>query len=130
MIPENTDTPLKADCPSATCSGFFIVNTTDRPSEYFLAERRADGKFYYVHPQLRHLKEYWGMTPTDPTPVEAFGLLVDVKAGILVGAVDDSVTVGATYADGRPRRWQGSRVFSFHTQNAQTDTPPNGGCVQ
>jgi hypothetical protein len=93
------------------------VNTTDRPSEEHLAERRADGKFYYVHPKLRDVKMHWGMKPINPTPVESFGMMVDVKAGILVGARDETAEVTATYSDGRPRRWQGSRMFAFRIQN-------------
>ena len=94
-------------------SGFWIVNDTDRPCERHLAERGTDGKFYYVHPTLRDEKAYHGMTPADPTPVEAFGLRVDVKEGKLMGMMDASVERCATYQDGRPRRWQGSREFSF-----------------
>lgn len=32
MIPENTDTPLKADCPSATCS--LLVDCTEDVEEF------------------------------------------------------------------------------------------------
>ena len=38
----------------ASCSGFFIVNRYDRPSEDHIAERRKDGYLYYVHPKLRN----------------------------------------------------------------------------
>jgi hypothetical protein len=100
-------------------SGFFIVNVHDRPSEAHIAEKHEDGKFYYVHPALRHDKRYWGMTPSNPTPIEDFGLMVDVKAGIFVGVQDLSAPVKATYLDGRERRWQGSRTFSFPFQNSQ-----------
>ncbi len=105
--------------PLMPCSGFFIVNIHDRPSEAHIAEKREDGKFYYVHPALRHDKRFWGMTPSNPTPIEDFGMLVDVKAGIFVGVRDDTAPVTATYLDGRERRWQGSRTFSFPFQNAQ-----------
>ena len=117
---------LAAVAPATTCSGFFIVNDHDRPWEASLAERREDGKFYYVHPTLRDDKRYHGITPEKPTPVESFGLMVDVKAGALIGLMDDTASVVATYRDGRPRRWQGSRVFSFDFQNASGDARRDG----
>ena len=101
-----------------TCSGFYIVNRYDRPSEEHVAERRADGKFYYVHPSLRRDKRYHGMTPDDPTPLEAFGMLVDVKAGILAVAMCGDLPHTATYPDGRKRHWQGRPVFTIRLQNA------------
>ena len=92
------------------------MNSSDRPSEEHIAERRKDGKHYYIHPTLRDKKQFHGMTPSHPTPLESFGLLVDVKGGVFVG-VRHGESI-ATYADGRPRRWQGSQRFSFYLQNA------------
>lgn len=109
--------PQMAGCQQEPCSGFFIVNRYDRPSEEHIAERRADGKFYYIHPHLRDQKQFHGMTPSDPTPLEAFGLLVDVKAGIFVGALSNELPHTATYGDGRKRHWQGRGTFSFDIQN-------------
>lgn len=100
----------------ASDSGFYIVNCFDRPEERLLAEKRSDGKFYYIHPDMRDDKQYWGMNPDNPTAVEAFGLMVDVKAGVLVGASDGSL-VSAVYEDGRPRKWQGSTFFSFYVKS-------------
>jgi len=89
----------------------FIVNVYDRPSEGFIAERRADGKFYYVHPDLRREKRYWGMEPENPTPLKRFGIEVEIKEGKLNGK--KVAKSGAEYTDGRRRLWQGSPVFSF-----------------
>lgn len=93
-------------------SGFYIVNHVDRPCEEHLAEKRSDGKFYYVHPSLRGHRIFWGMTPELPVHVEDFGILVDVKAGVLVGILDESIDT-ARYPDGLKRKWQGKRMFSF-----------------
>lgn len=115
--------PTKDFLPSggATCSGFFIVNDHDRPSEHHLAERRADGKFYYVHPDLWDVKAFHGMTPTSPTPVKEFGITVEIRHGLLRG--DNEFDSRATYRDGRPRRWQGARRFSFSFPNAELTHP-------
>lgn len=92
---------------------FFIVNRFDRPAEQYIAERRKDGTFYYVHPRLRSDRRYHAMTPQDPTEVEAFGVRLQVADGVLSGVFDSYATPWATYSDGRPRRWQGSLNFSF-----------------
>lgn len=63
------------------------------------------------------------MTPDDPTPLEAFGLLVDVKDGILAVAMCEDLPQTATYPDGRKRRWQGRPVFTIRLQNDQTHPP-------
>ena len=89
----------------------FIVNDFDRPDERHIAEQRPDGKFYYVHPDLRDIKDYWGMTPDRPTPLEDFGIRTISRLGVLTGALTDRSI--ATYRDGRPRKWQGSSPFSF-----------------
>jgi len=118
-----TEQPSEAGCVQRACSGFFIVNTTDRPSEDHLAERRADGKFYYVHPRLKNIKAHWGMTPHAPTPIEAFGLRVMLLHGMLYGESDPQLEKTAAYSDGRPRKWQGARSFEFRFQNAKGELP-------
>jgi len=94
-------------------SGFYIVNTYDRPSEDYIAEKRSDGKFYYVHPRLKNVKMYWGMTPEQPTPIEDFGIRVAQLDGMLYGARDPEMPKTAAYSDGRPRKWQGAGIFEF-----------------
>jgi hypothetical protein len=105
-------------CPGATCSGFFIVNRYDRPSEDHIAERRKDGYLYYVHPKLRNEKRYWAMNPDDPTPLEDFGIRILIEGGDLHGKLVDPSR--ATYLDGRARKWQGGAEFSFDYPNDQT----------
>jgi|GEM_PF-4634694 len=103
--PEHEQTPS---------SRFFIVNVYDRPSAEHIAERRADGKFYYVHPALRNEKQYRGMTPEKPTPLEDFGIRFLIEGGRFHGKrIDPS---RATYNDGRLRNWQGDAEFSFSIQ--------------
>jgi hypothetical protein len=87
---------------------FYIVNEFDRPSEKLIAEKREDGKFYYIHPDL---KSWPGMSPTDPTPLSAFGVVFTITNGEICG--DACRETSATYKDGRPRKWQGSPDFSF-----------------
>jgi len=106
---------------SAPCSGFFIVNDFDRPDEERIAQQRADGKFYYIHPTLRKVKRYWGMTPENPTPLESFGISIALIGGEFRGCHNNEST--ATYRDGRPRRWQGEGLFSFSFQNTNGDAP-------
>lgn len=105
----------------------FVVNVYDRPSEKFIAEKRADGKFYYVHPDLMNDRYYWGMTPENPTPLEQFGIATEIREGQLHGwKVKHSEAI---YTDGRRRLWQGEPEFSFPLPNDQGDgrrvkTPP------
>jgi hypothetical protein len=110
---------LKSKSPldAAACSGFFIVNDFDRPDEERIAGKGPDGKFYYIHPSLRDVKLYHGMTPTNPTPLEDFGIRWMVDAGKFVGMLIDECR--AAYRDGRPRKWQGVERFSFSIQNNQ-----------
>lgn len=90
---------------------FFIVNHFDRPGPRLIAEKREDGKLYYVHPELRHKKQHWGMTSHDATPVEDFGITLVIDGHLLRGAQNrDSV---ATYPDGGKRQWEGAGVFEF-----------------
>ncbi len=65
---------IKSPLDAADCSGFFIVNDFDRPDEERIAGKGKDGKFYYIHPSLRDVKLYHDMTPTNPTPLEDFGI--------------------------------------------------------
>lgn len=109
----NMKTKLKRHSPldAANCTEAFIVNDFDRPDEERIAMKGKDGKLYYIHPSLRDVKAYHGMTPSNPTPRQDFGILWMVDAGEFVGMLmDESV---ATYRDGRPRRWQGVERFSF-----------------
>jgi hypothetical protein len=111
----NTNSTAGSDCQERFVLPLFIVNVYDRPSEKFIAEKRADGTFYYVHPALRNDREYWRMTPENPTPLERFGIETEIRDGQLHGR-----KIGrseATYADGRRRLWQGEPEFSFSWQN-------------
>lgn len=108
-------------------SGLYIVNTFDRPCPEHLAERRADGKFYYVHPALAGDKAFHGMHAIAPTPVEDFGVLVDLKAGIVAGGLCDGIQPVAAYEDNRPRRWQGPKAFAFSGKHVKTAFNPQHG---
>ena len=101
---------INLDQPPAP-SGFYIVNETDRPDPERLAERQPDGALNYVHPDLRNVDWYWGMPIDWATPVEDFGVFVEIKDGILRGRQLALST--AKYADGRGRRWQGPAEFQF-----------------
>lgn len=92
-------------------SDFRIVNTFDRPCERMIAELRQDGLLYYVHPLMLPKWESMGISAAESTPLEAFGLVVEVSEGILTGKL--SRPSWAIYGDGKPRRWQGSPEFSF-----------------
>lgn len=91
----------------------YIVNEFDRPFEYHLAEK-VDGKFYYVHPNFRDDEHFHGMQSDNATPLEDFAVTTVLRNGVIHGSHDDLKASKAAYADGRLRRWQGSRTFSFH----------------
>ena len=110
---DGTDTGT--DTASPPYSGFFIVNDFDRPDEERIAGKGVDGKFYYIHPVLRMVTAYWGMTPENPTPLELFGISIAVIGGEFRGCYNNEST--ATYPDGSPRRWQGQSLFSFPFKN-------------
>jgi len=90
---------------------YWIANDFDRPAERLIAERRSDGRFYYVHPSICKEKAYHGMTPTNPTPLDAFGIEWTEEEGFLFGALARPST--ATYQDGRIREWQDYHNFHF-----------------
>lgn len=118
--PSTPEQPTNEGLDGTPGSGFYVVNTYDRPSEEHIAQKRADGKFYYVHPRLKNVKQYWGMTPENPTPIEAFGIRIALMDGMLYGATDPSArSVTASYSDGSPRKWQGAKSFEFRFQNVQ-----------
>lgn len=103
-------------------SNLYIVNTTERPAEAFLAiKREEDGKFYYVHPELIWDNRYHGMTPRNPTPVEDFGITIAIEDGVVIGEMTGQSV--AMYHDGRPRQWQGSRSFKFQLDRMPWDLP-------
>ena len=87
---------------------FFIVNTVDRPCEDMIAFKQPDGRLAYAT-DIPRLRGYDGMDASRATPLEAFGLEVAIKDGLLVGRIVREST--ARYHDGSPRPWQGSREF-------------------
>lgn len=89
----------------------YIVNDFDRPEAKHLAARRKDGKFYYVHPFLRDKKEFHGMTPKRPVPLDDFGFAYKLEDGVITGHAVKAST--ATYEDGKLRQWQGGPAFEF-----------------
>lgn len=95
-------------------SRFYIVNRFDCPNEQHMSEKRADGLFYYIHPSLRHDKAYWGMNPSNPTPVEDFGISLTIENGVIRGVLKYPSI--ATYLDDRPRKWQGADAFGIDYQ--------------
>lgn len=90
----------------------FIVNRTDRPCERLIAEQVGD-RLYYINPELREQWKDRPMSMDDATPVEDFGVICDAKAGILAGVKHPDIIPSAKYSDGRPRKWQGSSMFTF-----------------
>lgn len=97
---KNDQTTKLPPSAGATYAGFFIVNDFDRPDEERIAERREDGKFYYIHPNLRNIKRYRGMTPTNPTPLEDFGIWMEIRDGKFRGKLVDP-SQAAPMAGGR-----------------------------
>jgi hypothetical protein len=90
---------------------YFIVNQFDKPCEKSIAEKRDDGKFYYVHPSLCDDKSYHGMTPDNPTPLEKFGIEWTEKDGYLFATLAHKST--AEYPNGKIRLWQDHKNFYF-----------------
>lgn len=107
----------KAVVSASDGSGFVIVNDCDCPDERHIAQRLADGRCFYIHPDLCRRKEFWGMRPRRPTPLEDFGIHVEVVSGVLSGKMTGGSV--AVYHDGEPRRWQGRKEFQFRVQNTK-----------
>lgn len=85
---------------------YAIINTTDAPCFYHVAEL-VDGKYYYMARKDRpHLRQFDGMTPERPTSMGEFGFAVLHRTGrVYFRKIADSI---ATYEDGVPRRWPGT----------------------
>lgn len=91
---------------------FFIVNETDRPCELLIAERRDDGKLYYINPILRKDKDFHGMPFREATPLENFGIEFEIENNDTFKGQLKNFSI-ATYEDGSSREWQGNESFSF-----------------
>jgi hypothetical protein len=102
---------LKVNLKQPPSSGFYIVNEADRPDHERLAERQPDGTLNYVHPDLRDVECYHGMPMTSATPIEDFGVFIQIQNGTLRGHQLTHSCV--KYADGRIRPWQGPASFEF-----------------
>lgn len=87
----------------------YIVNDFDRPDERHIAAMREDGKLYYIHPYLRDVECYKGMSAKEATPVINFGIDLSIADNLLHG-VESQKSI-AQYSDGRTRRWQGDKEF-------------------
>lgn len=86
---------------------FVIVNEFDRPSERMVAEWIDGIGYCYLN---RELSKYDGMRPSNPTPVQDFGVAAVIKDGVAhFSQIRHSL---ATYRDGRTRQWQGVEQFT------------------
>lgn len=90
----------------------YILDDHDQPCAKLLVHRMSDGTFRYCHPQMRNVKQYHGMTPTSPTPIQDFGVYIKYEKGTIYGELQQPSI--ATYRDGKPRRWQGEQSFQFN----------------
>lgn len=94
-----------------TTPKFAIVNDIDAPQPSLVCQW-VPGVGYCYLDRRAGKANHDGMHPTKPTPIEAFGFNVTQDEGRVRFQLLDDLEVTATYADGRPRRWQ-SRVTSF-----------------
>lgn len=109
-IPGNSDVTERRSS-TALLGRFFILNDVECPEPKMVTEKREDG-YYYVHPNLRREKRYWGMRGSETTtPVEAFGISLELEGNVLRGKLEREST--ATYRDGRSRLWQGEPKFQI-----------------
>lgn len=100
--------------------GYYIVNCVDRPCERHIAEMRADGLLYYIHPDLANAEHYAGMGNRGATPLGEFGVTFQITGGKFIGEKVTEST--ATYPDGKPRDWQGMNQFFFsYGDKTETD---------
>lgn len=90
---------------------YWIVNQTDKPCERLITEER-DGSLFYIHPEMREEWKDQPMSMSDATPLSDFGIQTKQGDGWLVGVCFPNRCT-ATYPDGKPRKWQGSRIFRF-----------------
>ena len=97
---------------------FFIVSEFVRASEFLIAEKGTDGKLRYIHPKTTGEGSWPAMSFRCPTPVEDFGIQIDIEYGALIGRqVGDS---NARYHDGHLRKWWGEPQFAFATHTSST----------
>ena len=94
-----------------TLDDLYIVDDCDAPCFECIARKAKNGKFYYIHKKLRNVKQFYGMTPTNPAPLKDFGLTMQIKDGCLC-FVKAHKSI-ATYRDGRPRDWQDYHSFNI-----------------
>ena len=73
MIPENTDTPLMADCPSAPCSRLFRVQVTFDTVIYAADEKAA-----------KQIVKY-GTGEIDDMPVSVLAMPIESRDGLPAG---------------------------------------------
>ncbi len=84
---------------------FVIVNTYDAPCRRRVCEWVEGVGYCYCARSLEpHLKEFDGMMPRDPTPIEAFGFTVAIRGSEAM--FDRTGESTAVYEDGKPRNWQ------------------------
>lgn len=86
-------------------SRFVIINETDAPCTRNLAEWIEGVGYCYMYRAVdKYMKEFDGMTPTSPTPIEKFGFNVEIWNNFAVFTrIAESL---ASYSDGVNRKWQ------------------------
>lgn len=89
---------------------YAIINDVDRPYERLVVQLKDDGKYYYMHPDL---KDHGSMSPRDTTTnLTDFGIDI-IEKGNKVKFIKTLSSI-ARYSDGRTRNWQGESVAKSH----------------
>lgn len=100
----------------------FIVNDADKPCERLIAEER-EGALYYIHPDMQKEWSNRAMSIHEAAPLEHFGIKTSLVDGWIVGILFPK-RASAHYPDGKPRNWQGNRVFRFLYPEVFLEAPP------
>jgi hypothetical protein len=91
---------------------FYIVNDLDKPHPPLVAYETLEGNLNYLD---RSKKQYDGMEKDRATSIEDFGFEVRFLDNVVIfQQCGKSI---AAYADGRPREWQGGRMFARSVEN-------------
>lgn len=86
-------------------SRFVIVNDCDAPIRTNVAELvEGKGYCYMARSINKMLKQFDGMMPRQPTPIEEFGFTAEIIGSM--AHFRKTHECRATYPDGKPRRWQ------------------------
>jgi hypothetical protein len=89
---------------------FFIIDEVDRPDEKCIVQQIDSKIGKYIQPKLNKQYEFILKGKTERIPLQDFGITWVKKDNTFIFA--KTAKSEATYKDGKPRRWQGIKLFT------------------